>query len=447
MTQNQMLDLAARGLPRQTKPPVSNRERLNVAVIDEELPYPLTSGKRIRTVNLLRHLASRHAITFICHRNQDAREAQAAQDYLAQLDIATVVVDPPKRPSTSQASFSLYARLASNLLSPLPYSVQSHTSRQLRRAIFEHGQRCPVDVWHAEWTPCAQSLDLHRARPCVAVAHNVESLIWQRYVETEPHWLRRWYTRGQWRKFCRFERRLFSSLDRLVLVSEADQQLAIEDFSASSCSVVDNGVDIEYFSSVERRPAGQRILFLGSLDWRPNQDAVRWLLEEIFPALRRVAPAAELSLVGRRPPSWMQSKADQIEGVTVHADVPDVRPYMAQSAVMVIPLRVGGGTRLKMLEAAAAGVPVVSTTIGAEGLSLERGLHYLAADGAPELVAKLHQALAAPDSLRALAESARRHVAQHYDWSSLATKLERVWMDCVEQHRKLAPSAGKGGSP
>src|SRR5262249_15112645 len=155
----------------------------------------------------------RHRLTYLCHQNADPQEARQAAQFFHDHGIETVVVDravPPKR------GMRFYARLALNLLSPLPYSVSSHTSRQLRRAIRCHAATHPVDLWHCEWTPYAQALRCLQGVRTLVMAHNVESLIWQRYAETEPHPLKRWFIKRQWRKFERFERRVYSRATRTV---------------------------------------------------------------------------------------------------------------------------------------------------------------------------------------------------------------------------------------
>ena len=174
---------------------------LHVAVLDEELPFPLTSGKRIRSFNLLRRLADRHQITILCHRNPDPDEAAAAVAAFRRLRIETVVVDrvvPPK------SGPGFYARLAGNLLSSLPYSVATHASPVLSQAVREFAADNPVDLWHCEWAPYAEVLreglaeGLSAAR-WVVMAHNVESMIWRRYAEAEANPLKRWYVRHQWK--------------------------------------------------------------------------------------------------------------------------------------------------------------------------------------------------------------------------------------------------------
>ena len=404
--------------------------RLNVAVLDEELPFPLTSGKRIRTYNLLARLAARHRVTILCHKNPDRAEALDADDAVRALGIRTVVVDravPPK----SGAGF--YARLAGNLLSPLPYSVATHASPALAEAVRAHAAGNAVDLWHCEWTPYAQVLRdalaerLAEARWSV-MAHNVESLIWRRYTEAADNPVKRLYIREQLRKFERFERWAYSSATAAVAVSREDAALMRSDFGATRVHVVENGVDVDFFRpqrDVDRDPA--QMLFMGSLDWRPNQDAAVQLLTEVLPRVRARVPHATAVLVGRRPPDWLRAKVTATPGAELHADVPDVRPFLARCGFLVVPLRIGGGSRLKILEALAAGTPVVSTRVGAEGLELAPDRDLIVADTPAELVDATLAAIRRPEELADTAESGRERVLAHYSWDLLAERLDRVW--------------------
>jgi glycosyltransferase involved in cell wall biosynthesis len=400
---------------------------INVAIVASELPYPPTAGNRIRTLNLALRLAARHRITIIAHRNDESAEATR---FLRENGIETVLVD---RAIPVKSGPGFYARLAMNLASPVPYSVASHSSPALRQAVRLHARRHRVDVWQLEAIMLTDALaDLGRI-PRVLIAHNVESLIWQRYYENEPTPLRRWYIKQQWRKFERFERRAFAAATRVVTVSEKDAALIRERFGDRDVDVVDNGIDRGYYQAVRPDPDPATILFLGSLDWRPNLDAVDLLLERIFPAVRAAEPSVRLWLVGRRPPPALVQKAREMSGVELHGDVPDVRPFLARSGVMVVPLRIGGGSRLKILEAAAAGLPVISTRVGAEGLELVPEQHYVAADEPERLAEALVACLRDPRSARAMAERGRAFVLDRYDWDALADRLERVWFECLEQ--------------
>jgi glycosyltransferase involved in cell wall biosynthesis len=175
-----------------------------------------------------------------------------------------------------------------------------------------------------------------------------------------------------------------------------------------------------------------RLLFLGSLEWRPNLDGVTRLLDDIFPAVQAAEPDATLDLVGRNPPAWLRRRVAQTGGVSLYADVPDVRPYLANCTLMVVPLRIGGGSRLKILEALASDVPVVSTRVGAEGLCLEAGRDFTETEDTEDLAAALVAALRSPERMARQAASGRQQVLARYDWATLADDMERVWLDCVE---------------
>ncbi|HEY7312734.1 MAG TPA: glycosyltransferase [Gemmataceae bacterium] len=416
---------------------------LRVAVVDEELPYPPTSGKRIRTLNLLTRLARRHRLTYICHRNADAEEARQAAAFFADRGIQTVVVD---RAVPSKSGPRFYLRLAANLLSPLPYSVTTHTSPQLRQALAEHARRHLVDVWHCEWTPYVEALTgIARGRR-VVIAHNVESVIWQRYYETETSAPRRWYIGRQWRKFERFERRVLGEVEHTVAVSDVDARRFRDDFGVRRVDVVENGVDTAFFQPQARRRESNRLLFLGSLDWRPNLDGVQLLLDRVFPAVRGAEPSVRLCLVGRNPPEALRRQAAAMPGVELHASVPDVRPYLADCGLLVVPLRIGGGSRLKILEALASGTPVVSTRVGAEGLCLEAGQDLTVVEDIDALPDALIEAIRDPKTLHAQAERGREKVLEQYDWERLAEKLENVWMQCATEPEDQT-SNGRSGFP
>jgi polysaccharide biosynthesis protein PslH len=414
---------------------------MHVAVLDEELPYPLTSGKRIRTFNLLSRLANRHRVTVLCHRNPDPDEAARADRAFRDLGIETVVVD---RAVPSKSGPGFYARLAGNLLSTLPYSVATHASPALADAVRTLARDEDVDVWHCEWTPYAEVLrdalgeELEHARWTV-MAHNVESLIWQRYSEAERNRAKRWYIRRQWTKFERFEQWAYQSASVSIAVSHDDAHLMRERFGVRRVEVVENGVDVRYFKpqrDVDRDPA--KLLFLGSLDWRPNLDGVSILLDEVFPKVRTANPRATLSLVGWRPPEWLRSKVANMPGVRVFADVPDVRPFLATAGMLVVPLRIGGGSRLKILEALATETPVVSTRVGAEGLQLGAGRDLVVADTVESLTQAIIEGIRRPDELQELGEHGRRRVAARYSWDPLAARLDGVWRSLSRHHLRVA---------
>lgn len=396
---------------------------MHIAIVDGDVSYPPNSGKRLRTLNLMLQAARRHRITYVGRCGADSEEARVAPAYLRERGIEPILV-PDRVPPKSGLAFA--ARLFANLFSAWPYSVTSHQSEPMRRAISAWAAKERVDVWQLEWSAYLPMMDAALPGPRIVMAHNVDTLIWQRYYENESNLLKRAFLKTQWTKFHRFEEWAFRAATRVVAVSEEDAGLIRAQFGQPNVDVVDNGIDRAFFEGVQRRRDPASILFLGALDWRPNLDAVGLLLDKIFPQVRLHVPEAKLFIVGRHPPASLIVRISQTAGVELHADVADVRPYLGESGVMAVPLRIGGGSRLKILEALACGLPVVSTRVGAEGLLLKPDEDYVHAE--PDAMADaLVHAIREPAAMQALAEHGRRIVLETYDWSVLARKLEASW--------------------
>jgi glycosyltransferase involved in cell wall biosynthesis len=404
---------------------------MKIVIVSEGPVYPATAGNRIRTLNLMLRLAGHHQITCICRAGYDPDETRRSEAYLNEHGIRTLTVnDTP----IAKRGARFYGRLAANLLSPLPYAVSSHNSLSMRETIRVFARDNAVDLWQFEWLAYADALEGAWSAPRIVMAHNVESLIWQRYVEVEKRPLHRWYLRRQLDKYRRFERRIFAQCNRVVTVSLNDAVLVREQFGIRHVTVVDNGIDREYFQQAAAPRQPRQILFLGSLDWRPNLDAVRILLDQVFPKVLARMPEARLCVVGRHAPPWLVQRIRSLRQVTLHSDVPDVRPFLAESGVMAVPLRIGGGSRLKILEALACGLPVVSTSVGCEGLRLDAGIDLLVTDTIEEMAAGLIECLDKPQWAGEIAQRGRGWVLRHYDWKVLAGRLERIWLECHQEH-------------
>ena len=414
--------------------PISERD-LNVVIVNEGLAYPPKGGNWLRTLNLMLPLAGRHDITYVCRAVKDPTAADVARAFYAERGIRVRICGNPP-PESRGATF--YARVAANLLSPLPYSIAGHRSRGVRAEIDRIHRTEAVGVWQFEALGYADALLGKKARTIV-MAHNVESLIWQRLYETERHPLKRWFIGHQVGKYERYEGRALRGASRVVAVSHEDAALLQNRFGVDRPAVVDNGVDVAFFADgADRRNCDpRRIIFLGSLDWRPNLDSIDLLLSRVMPRVLAEEPEARLSIVGRNPPPALVRRIRAEPSVELHADVADVRPYLAQSGVMAVPLRIGGGSRLKILEAVAAGLPVVSTRIGCEGLIFQADRDLVVVESEEQMASALVDSIRNPERAAAMAANGRVVIDAHYDWSRLSDRLEQVWLELAA---RKAPS-------
>lgn len=401
----------------------ANVPRLKVLVLDEEIPFPLNSGKRIRTWNLLRHLAKKHSITFVCYGNPD-NPGFAAMERLG-IRIVTVANLTPAN------SNSFYLGALANLLSVWPYSVARHHTRRFRSAVRQLIASERYDLVHCEWTPYASYRDATGNVPMLIMAHNIETTVWRRRAEHASGMAERLYMKLQAAKMARFEKRSFARAARVVTVTEEEQQTA-NAWGARATSLVSNGVDTEYLRPIAEATEPNSLLFLGSLDWQPNRDALQYLLREILPRIQAVNADAKLHIVGRQPATKLREQVEGMHGVDWVGEVPDIRPWFAQAAVVLVPLRIGGGSRIKILESLSMAKAVVTTLIGAEGLDVVSGEHCLIADTPAEFAECVAHLLRHPERADALGRNGRELVVRQYDWSRLAQNLEHAWQETAQ---------------
>lgn len=391
---------------------------MKVLVVDSEIPLPLNSGKRIRTYNLLAPLAKDNEIFFLCRSFENI---QNDLDRFEECGIKTIVVNDPVR---KKDGFGFYAALALNMASRLPYSVTSHCSLTFRKRLAGLLETEHFDLIHCEavhYLPSIPSSGI----PVLVDAHNVEATLWERYYLNEKNPVKKGYTYLQWKKMQSFERSFLARAAHIIAVSENDRT-AISKWTGR-CSVVENGVDLDYFAPSDREAAPCSLVFCGALDWRPNIDGITWFLENVWPLVIRKYPQTTLTLVGRNPIPALKNVVQSRQGVTLVGTVDDVRPYVQGSAIVVVPLRIGGGSRLKILEAMAMGKPVVSTSVGAEGLEVANEEHILLAEAPTQFAAAIFR-LMEDQGLRLRLRLAGRELAsKRYGWKRLSERLGVLW--------------------
>ncbi len=391
---------------------------MNVLIVDEEIPWPLNTGKKIRTYNLLQRLQKKHLITYLCYGKPE--------DILP--GCPNVILKTLQSPVIEQKGLRFYWSLFANIFSKNPYIVDRHYSRKMADEALKLVESKQFHLIHCEWTPYTENIRQLLGRiPAVLSAHNVEAQIWERYFITEVNPIKKFYIYLQWRKLANYEAKAAKLYTIISTVSEPDRVIFASSYGCKTTMTVPNGVDEQYFSPTERQIEPGNMVFTGSMDWRPNQDGVKFFIERVLPLIKRRIPFATFTVVGRNPPQWLLAMAKQMDGVIITGTVEDVRPYIAKSALYVVPLRVGGGSRLKILEALSMRKIVLSTTVGAEGLAVENGKNILLRD-TPEEIADTACAVLTNNRLYNSFENAGRElIEQHYKWDAIAKVMGSVW--------------------
>ena len=413
---------------------------------------PVDTGGKIRSFNLLRQLAARHEVALLTYYG-GPRDETYEREIEERLPGAETI--HARIPDTPRGDRLNYLR---NLGRAAPYAVTKYTSPQVARRV-----RAWLDGGGADVAVCdflAASLNFPRElrTPTVLFQHNVESALWRRQAEHPANAVERAVFPVEAAKMERYERRTVARFHHVVAVSEHDRALMSEMIDPSRITVVPTGVDLAQYRAAAQSGAGTDgaaggrgedapvILFLGSMDWEANIDGVDYFVREIFPAVREAVPRARFRIVGRDPAAKVRRLAS--DSVEVTGTVPSVVEHLREAAVFVVPLRIGGGTRLKIFEAMAAGRAVVSTTVGAEGLDVTDGRDLILADDARSFAAAVVALLRDTERRREM-ERAAVALAARYDWSAVVSRFEDALASAREyaaRPRRAAREIARAGA-
>lgn len=392
--------------------------------------WPLNTGGRQRSFHIVAELARRHRVVLLTtHGPGDDPEGLAA--CLQQCEqVVSVSHASPKRGS---ARFGL--ALLRSWLSPYPVDLWKYRVPALRQEVLRWIGEAKVDLCVADFLAATPNIPLDGPVPVVHFAHNVEYMIWKRLGQVESRLWRRALLELEWRKTRRCETRACTRASLTIAVSEKDRALLAATGPGARVSAIPTGVDTSYFTpnGSGERPA--TLVFTGSMDWYPNEDGILHFIDGVLPRIRQELPGVSLTVVGRNPTPRLLAAA-AAASVRVTGTVDDVRPYVAEAAVYVVPLRVGGGTRLKIFEALAMGKAVVSTAVGAEGLPLLPGEHFLQADAPADFARAVVSLLRDSARRRALGTAGRRLVEERYSWHQVAREFEARCQEVVASHAR-----------
>jgi len=388
-----------------------------------EPPFPPNDGGRIRTYNILKQVTRRHEVILVTFAppQQQAERLEALRPLCAGV-FALPLPRPPRRTLLHKAA---------GLFSRRPISLARYRSPEMARLLHALA-RNHYDVAHIDQIYLAQYIhDLHPL-PAVLTHHNVEAEIQQRQLQARPPSLRRLLDTLECRRWHFYEVAVSRRSAALACVSERDAAYFRQRVPNVPIWVVPNGVDTQAYRPPETEPEEDLLLYTGRMDYFPNVDAMDWFCREIWPRIRQEVPSARLQIVGRDPLPQVQSLGAQ-PGIEVVGTVADTRPYLSRAAVYIAPLRLGGGTRLKVLEAMAMGRPIVSTPLGCEGLDLHPGEDLLVAETAEEFAQVTVRLLRDFALGRRLGMQARRTAETRFDWTQIAREQERAYQAALDR--------------
>lgn len=390
--------------------------------------WPSTTGGRVRSLRTISELARRHEVTVITtHGPGDDPEGLAERLSDCQRVVSIPYV-PPKRGS---AAFP--AAVARSWFSRYPVDLCKWQVPEVRQQVEELMQSGAVDLCVTDFLFAAVNVPMGGPVPTVLFEHNVEYIIWQRLCALETNPVKRALFEIEWRKLRASEAAACRRADLTIAVSDDDRDRLKDIAPGISAASIPTGVDTTYFSPNRSIEVPSRLVFSGSMDWHPNEDAVLYFADTILPRIRAEVPDVSFTVVGRNPTARVRALAEQ-PGIFITGTVDDVRPSIAEGSVYVVPLRAGGGTRLKIFEALAMAQPVVSTTVGAEGLGLEPGRHFVAADDPGDFANSVIELLRDPVRRLALGDAGRELVEACYSWPTVARRFEELCEKAVTDH-------------
>lgn len=392
---------------------------MRILWVKNDFLHPTDRGGQIRTLETLRFLHRNNEIHYVAFDDRRQPEGkQRAHEYCFKSY-------PIDQPIPKRGSGAFFAQLASNFLfSDLPLAVGRYRSKAMETQIRALVAELHFDIVVCDFLSVSPNIpDLSRA---VLFQHNVETMIWRRHAEHASGLLRRMYFDLQARRMFEAERRVCGAAAHVIAVSRNDATQMKELFGIQNISEVATGVDLDYFQQPSQASKQHDLVFVGAMDWLPNVDGARFFVNEVLPIIRRSRPNCSLVLAGRSPVPEILALGQNDPLIQVTGTVADVRPYLWESAVSIVPLRIGGGTRLKIYEAMAAGTPVVSTPVGAEGLDVTDGLNIsLAADPesfAAQCISLLHDA----DRRDSQAAAALDLVTQRFSWDRVGQAFDDI---------------------
>jgi len=397
---------------------------------------PLDTGGKLRTYNILRHLAASHELTYLSYYAGERDEAYE-QEVPSHIPGTLCVHKPSQELKGIRRHLDYFLQIAGSA----PYAVSQFTDPQVKRLLEEWIPQRRFDVAVCDFLSSTLNFPRDLSTPTALFQHNVESILWKRKADVEPRFLDRAVFKLESAKMQRFEPEQTRRFHHVIAVSEADRAAMSAMVDPSHISVVPTGVDLgKYRYDPALRPQGSLVIFTGSMDWQPNIDGVEYFCSEIWPLVLKKVPQARFRIVGRDPHPRVKKLAS--DSVEVTGTVPSIVDHLREATAIVVPLRIGGGTRIKIYEGMAMGKATVSTTVGAEGLDVQHQRDILLED-TPGGFADATVTLLQNEEARRRLEEGAAATARKYDWSVITGRFVEVLKKTIDagQGRLADPSS------
>jgi len=410
---------------------------MKILLLTQVLPFPPDSGPKVKTWNVLKYLAQHHEVTLVSFvRGDQSEDIRHLRKYCQAVHTVPMV-----RGAIRDAWY-----MGLSFLTRQPFMMLRDDRSAMRDLVARLSAEGHFDVAHADQLNMAQYAARVPGAFKILDAHNALWLLYQRLWETMPPGPRQWLLSRDWRLLKAYEGRMVREFDAVLAVSHEDKAALQEAAGRTADTVViPITVDTDEVKVVERETKTRHILHIGTMYWPPNIDAVRWFIHQVYPLIRQQRSDVQFDVVGARPPADLLALNDAGLGINVTGYVQDPTPYQQRAAAMVVPLRAGGGMRVKILNALAEGIPIVSTTIGYEGIKVTPGHDILVGDTPEAFAAEVLRVLNDPDLGQRLADNGRRLAEEKYDYRNACRPLEAVLARAAQKDRSNSRSRQEPG--
>ena len=394
---------------------------MKILFLSQRFLLPMDTGGKIRTGNILKQLAKTHEITLISNV-----ESPKDDPYISKMDkYSTKFISVPWR-ETKKYSLLFYLRLFFKLFSIYPVSVLNDYSKELKSAVEKECANSEYDVAICDFVQSALNFKNIKNIPTILFQHNVESEIARRHFQQSLTTVVKIFWYLQWKRMYSFEKKTCRTFNIVIAVSDKDKSFFNQTFHLDNVETIPTGVDVDYFIPQTVNIENHSLIFCGSMDWLPNEDAILFFIKDILPRIKNRIPGIKLNVVGRNPSPSLQKFIRKYPEIHLTGWVKDIRPYIAASSLYVVPMRIGGGTRLKIYEAMAMGKTIISTSVGAEGLPAENGKHLIIENDPIKFSNRIIALLNDNDKRKKIGETAAGYVRQKFAWREVAERYAEI---------------------